>query len=58
MTGMTPSRGDATVFGRCLTARAAAATRWSLLHVSSKASIAIAAFAAIYFGLQLLRGVL
>lgn len=39
-------------------ARAAAPSGWSLLRVSSVASIAIAVFCVVYFGLQLLRGVL
>jgi hypothetical protein len=37
---------------------AAAASRWSLLRVSSIASIVIAVFCVVYFILQLLRGAL
>ena len=37
-------------------ARAAAASRWSLLRVSSRASIAIAVFALSYFAAALVSG--
>lgn len=39
-------------------ARAATASQPSLFHVSGRAGIAIAAFCAVYFGGQLLRGAL
>lgn len=45
-------------FGAMPSARAAAASRWSLQAVSSTAGIAIAVFAALYFAGQLVRGVL
>jgi hypothetical protein len=44
--------------GDAFQARAAAPSEWSLLRVSSIASIAIAVFCVLYFGLQLVRGAL